>query len=250
MIEQSLQTHATRAKGPLQGLRQLQGRLASRQAFGVRGLPALYASPLFACRRRGPFKCLLTRALAALALLSLLLGSSGCGTSRPPAKRAPDNASSRPRVDELNLVTMPVAVNLESKLGINGINVRVYAGDYQRPKTQPIKDGTLEILMFEGLVGDSFDQTNRCRHLWSFPAWELATYAVTTTVGTGYLFPLAWGKDQPRTDKITVVARYQPPQGPMIYSAPSYISIAPPSAPPPSAPLPTSPPPSSPTPKQ
>jgi hypothetical protein len=150
-------------------------------------------------------------------------------------------------VDELDLVVMPVAVNLESKLGINGIQAKVYASDYQRPKTQPIKDGTLQVLMFEGLVGESFDQTNRCRHLWSFPAPELATYAVTTTVGTGYLFPLAWGKDQPRSDKITVVARYQPPQGGMIYSAPSYISIPPPPSPPPRSPgPPPSPPPSSP----
>jgi hypothetical protein len=192
------------------------------------------------------------RPLAALVLLSLLLGPSGCGTSRPPAKPASGGASSGPRVDELNLVTMPVAVNLESKLGINGIQAKVYAVDYQRPKTQPIKDGTLEMLMFEGLVGDSFDQTNRCRHLWSFPAPELAAYAVTTTVGTGYLFALTWGKDQPRADKITVVARYQPPQGRIIYSAPSYISIPPPPRPLPPAPSPAapSPAPSSPPPKQ
>jgi hypothetical protein len=176
--------------------------------------------------------------LAALMLLSLLLASSGCVTSGPPRKPAPDRPSSGSRIDELNLVTMPVVVNLESKLGINGVQVKIYAVDYQRPRTQPIRDGALEILMFEGLVGDSFDQTNRCRHLWSFPARDLATYAATTTVGTGYLFPLAWGKDRPRADKITLIARYQPPQGPMIYSAPSYISIPPPPSPPPSSPPP------------
>jgi hypothetical protein len=179
--------------------------------------------------------------LAALMLSSLLLGPSGCGTSRPPAKRAPDRPSSGLRIDELSLVTMPVAVNLESKLGLNGIQVKIYASDYQHPKAQPIKDGTLEVLMFEGLVGETFDQTNRCRHLWSFPARDLATWAVTTTVGTGYVLPLAWGKDRPRADKITVVARYQPPQGPMIYSAPSYISIAPPPSPLPSPPPAASP---------
>jgi hypothetical protein len=174
----------------------------------------------------------LIRPLAALMLLSLLLGSAGCVTSGPRAKPAPNGRSSG-RIDELDLVTMPVAVNLESKLGLNGIEVKIYACDYQRPKPQPIKEGTLEILMFEGLVGDSFDQTNRCRHLWSFPARDLVTSAVSTTVGTGYLFPLAWGKDRPHADKITVVARYLPPQGPMIYSAPSYISIPPPPSPPP-----------------
>ena len=49
-----------------------------------------------------------------------------------------------------------------------------------------------------------------------FPRRDLLTSALTTTVGTGYLFPLAWGKDQPRADKITVVARYLPPQGPAV----------------------------------
>ena len=180
--------------------------------------------------------------LAALVLLSLFLGAAGCVTSGPRAKPAPKEPSSKARVDELDLVTMPVAVNLESKLGLSGIQVKIYASDSQRPKPHAITDGTLEILMFEGLVGDSFDQTNRCRHLWSFPARDLLTSAVTTTVGTGYLFPLAWGKDRPRADKITVVARYLPPQGPVIYSAPSYISIPPPPSTPPSPP-PAPPPP-------
>jgi hypothetical protein len=179
------------------------------------------------------------RPFAVLMLLSLLLGAAGCVTSGPEARKpAPKEPSSKARVDELDLVTMPVTVNLESKLGLNGIQVKIYASDFQRPKPHAITEGTLEILMFEGLVGESFDQTNRCRHVWSFPARDLPTSAVTTTVGTGYLFPLAWGKDRPRADKITVIARYLPPQGPMIYSAPSYISIPPPPSPPPSPPPP------------
>ena len=66
---------------------------------------------------------------------------------------------------------MPVAVNLESKLGLIGIQVKIYASDSQRPKPHAITGGgTLEdVLVFKGLVGESFDQTNRCRHLWSFP---------------------------------------------------------------------------------
>jgi hypothetical protein len=187
--------------------------------------------------------------LVALMLLSLLLGCSGCVSSGPPGKRASDRPSSVSRIDEINLVTMPVVVNLESKLGINGVQVKVYAVDYQRPKTQPIREGALEILMFEGLVGESFDQTNRCRHIWSFPARDLPTYAATTTVGVGYPFSLSWGTNRPRADKITLVARYQPPQGPMIYSAPSYISIPPPPSPTPASPTPASPTRSTPTPK-
>jgi hypothetical protein len=195
------------------------------------------------CGRRRP-----GRAPAALLLLLLLLGSWGCGTPARPAKPAPEKASSPPSVDELDLVTMPVTLNLESKLGVNGVPVKVYAIDYRRPKAQPIHDGTIEVLMFEGLVGDGFDQTNRCRHVWSFPARDLPIYAATTTVGTGYRFPLAWGKDQPRADRITLVARFQTPQGQVVYSAPSYIAIPPapvPPAPPPASTPPASAPPSS-----
>ncbi len=157
-------------------------------------------------------------------LLSLVLLLSGCGTSAPSASVA----SSASHLDELDLVTSPVAVNLQSQLGVNGIPVKVYAVDYHLPKTQPIRDGTVQILMFEGLVRDAFDQTNRCRHVWSYPARDLALYTFRTTVGTGYLFPLAWGKDQPRTDKIALVARYLAPQGRTLYSAPSYVLLPPP----------------------
>jgi hypothetical protein len=187
----------------------------------------------------------------------LLLACPGCVTSGPRAKPAHDNPASAARIDELNLVTMPVVVNLESKLGVNGVQVKIYAVDFKRPKTQAIREGTLEILMFDGLVGESFDQTNRCRHLWSFPALDLPSYAATTTVGTGYLFPLPWGKDRPRADKMTLIARYLPTQGPAIYSAPSYIAIPPPPSLPPQvltkpdpAPKPNPAPSSSPPPKQ
>jgi hypothetical protein len=169
--------------------------------------------------------------MSLLSLLSLLLAPTGCGTSAPGAKPALGSASSKSRIDELNLVTMPVAVNLDSGFGINGIPVKVYALDYERPKAQPIRDGTLQILMFDSLVRDGFDQTNRCRHVWSYPARDLATYTFTTTLGTGYSFALAWGKDQPRTDKMTLVARYLPPAGRTIYSAPSYVSMPPPASP-------------------
>lgn len=170
--------------------------------------------------------------LWALLALGLVWALAGCSTSKPPAKPAPVAAATAAQVDELNLVTMPVAVNLESRPGVDGIAVKVYAVDVRRPKTQPIQSGVLEILMFDGLVRESFQETNRCRHLWSYPASELPAYAFTSTVGTGYAFPLGWGKDRPREDKITVVARYCPPHAPAVYSAPSYIAL--PAAVPPS----------------
>lgn len=128
-------------------------------------------------------------------------------------------------MDELNLVTMPVPVNLESLPGVDGIVIKIYAANARRPRTQPIVSGVLEVLMYEGLVRGGAEETNRYRHQWTFPAEELPAFATATTIGTGYSFRLAWGKDAPRIDKITVVARYQPPQGPTVYSSPSYLAI-------------------------
>jgi hypothetical protein len=129
------------------------------------------------------------------------------------------------RLDEINLVALPVPINLESLPGIDGIVVKIYGVNYKHPRTQPIDSGTLEILMYDGLVRGSADETNQCRHIWTFTAQELQAYAFTTTVGTGYFFRLGWGKDKPQRDKITVVARYQPRQGQAVYCAPSYIAI-------------------------
>ena len=138
-------------------------------------------------------------------------------------------------MDEINLVTMPVPINLESLPGIDGVVVKIYAVDYKLPRTQPINAGTLEVLMYDGLVRGSADETNQCRHRWTFPAADLAGYASTTTIGVGYSFRLGWGKDHPQQDKITLVARYQPPQGKPVYSSPSYVPIP---GPAPAAPAP------------
>ena len=120
---------------------------------------------------------------------------------------------------------MPVPINLESLPGIDGVVVKVYAVNYKYPRTQTIPTGVLEVLMYDGLVRGAANETNQARHIWIFPAEELPGYAITTTIGTGYSFRLAWGKDHPRGDKISVVARYRPPEGAAVYSSPSYLAI-------------------------
>ena len=163
---------------------------------------------------------------------------SGAGTGRQPSRfAAPSNSS---RVDEINLVTMPVPVNLESLPGIDGVVVKIYAVNYKYPHTQPIGAGALEVFLYDGLVRGAADETNSPLHRWEFPAAELPGYAITTTVGTGYSFRLGWGKDHPRGERITLVARYHPPQGPLVLSSPSYLAL-PAAAPPAVAVPPTKP---------
>jgi hypothetical protein len=166
------------------------------------------------------------RRLLALLLLSVLLGLfPACTNPGSPTHSRPAAPVSSSPIDELNLVSMPVPVNLESLPGIDGIVVKIYAVDTRHPRPQPIRSGTVEIRMFDGLVRDVATNTNNLRHVWIFPAQDLSGYAMTTGIGTGYSLPLGWGKDQPRQDKITLAARYLPPQGNPVYSTPSYVPI-------------------------
>jgi len=154
-----------------------------------------------------------------------LIGCAGSGRTATP--HPPPAATTSP-INELNLVAMPMAINVNRQPGgANGIAVKVFAVDRERPKAQGITQGTLELIMLDGLVTTASAGTNRLLHTWSFPASELPAHAFVTAVGTGYLFSLGWGKDRPRSNGITVFARYLPPQGAAISSAPSFISLVP-----------------------
>jgi hypothetical protein len=109
---------------------------------------------------------------------------------------------------------------------VDGFAIKVYAVDRSKPKTQPIKTGALQIRMYDGhLQQVTKPDSPQSRHVWTFSAAELKSHAFATTIGTGYDFTLNWGADRPRDDKISVIARYQPPQGLAVYSAPSSISV-------------------------
>jgi len=150
-----------------------------------------------------------------MALLGLVLAAAGCAGPGHSAKPQPAPAVTSSPIDELNLVSMPMAINVNSQPGsANGIAVKVYALDRDRPKTQRIAKGTLELVMFDGIVTIPSAQTNRVLRTWSFPASELASHGFVTAVGTGYFFSLGWGKDRPHSSQLTVVARFLPPHRP------------------------------------
>ena len=154
-------------------------------------------------------------------------GLVGCATPSRGKPSVSAAVSSGAGLDELHLVTMPVAIDLDGKPGVDGVAVKVYAVDRRLSKTQSIRAGTLDALMFDGVVAAPFPGTNAVRHQWSFPADALAPYGFTTAVGVGYNLTLNWGEDSPHSANITVVARCQPTQGLPIYSAPSYVAIGP-----------------------
>jgi hypothetical protein len=86
-------------------------------------------------------------------------------------------------------------------------------------------NGALEIAMFEGLLPDASSSTNQSLRTWEFTGSELKQHAGQSAVGTGYRFTLRWMDARPAGSRISIVARYLPPSGPAISSAPSTVAI-------------------------
>ena len=152
--------------------------------------------------------------------LGVALALPGCSTSGPSGGKS--------SINELNLVAMPVPVSLDSRPSSDGIEVKIYAASSELPKAQPIRQGYLDFLLYDGLVRAGIGETNPPLHIWSFSPADLASRVFTSAVGTGYFFTLNWAKDRPQSNKISVMARYRPPQGPPVYSAACFIELPPP----------------------
>ncbi len=161
------------------------------------------------------------RLVLGLAVGALWLASAGCTTTG--AGKSP--FVSRENISQLNLLSMPMALNLDNRPGADGFAVKVYASNPSLPKTVEIENGTLEILMFDGVVTGSALTTTKPLHVWSFPASDLRAHATVSSIGTGYRFTLLWGTDQPASDRATILARYTPAQGPPVYSASTSLAV-------------------------
>ena len=152
-----------------------------------------------------------------IALALTLLAGAGCARrSMGPSGKLP--------VVELHLYSLPVAVNIDSQPGADGVAVKIYGGNPQAPGPVPIRDGSLEILMFDGIVRSMTTNTVPL-HVWAFEASELRPFEAQTTIGVSYNLTLSWGTDQPAQNRITVVARHHRANGPAVYSAPSHLSV-------------------------
>ncbi len=160
------------------------------------------------------------------ALLAAAGLASGCASSSKGTRpQAPGPASMRP-VDSLNLLTTPVALDLDRRPGADGFAVQVYATRLGKAKTQPIRTGALEILLLDGVVALPSVGEQVPLRIWRFEAAELGAQAVDTAIGTGYRLTLAWGSDGPTLPMFSVVARHVQPDLSPVYSAPSAVSSA------------------------
>ncbi len=129
-------------------------------------------------------------------------------------------------INQLHLLVTSVALNLDGKPGADGVGVRLYASRRGEAAALPITQGTLEILMFDGNVPLDEVPQHQPRHTWTYPADKLKPQIQETSVGISYRFAALWGGDQPKSERVTVVARYTGPSGHPIYSAPSSVPVS------------------------
>ena len=156
-------------------------------------------------------------------LLSAMVAlfAAACATSK---KTELETTSESGAIDILNVIAVPVGLNLDRDPGPDSFSVKVYANTPERPKAVPIKKGTLEILTFDGTF---FGRTNLPPLLrtWTFESAKLEPYKFKAHIGIGYEFTLGWGTNRPTHTLMSIAARYTSPSGQVITSRPSAVTV-------------------------
>ncbi len=109
-------------------------------------------------------------------------------------------------IDQLYVLTFPLAVNLDNQPGSDGFAIKVYAAHHTHPKPRAITRGILEIHLFDGAMnaGKPFPSPLR---VWQFPASELKSFLFQASIGPGYEFTLPWGQARPTQKRASIVVR-------------------------------------------
>jgi hypothetical protein len=180
------------------------------------------------CRQPTPSRLLFCGRLwgAGVLLIGWLLGG-GAGCSSPPQRGIAEGAALSDSIAEIHLLSIPVALNFDQNGAPDGFAVKLFANTQSNPKTVRIASGSVELLMFEGMVAPTEVRLKKPKRIWTYSARQLPSYYFKGSVGVGYQFTPAWEQYQPSGDSITVVARYVDRNGAIIYSAPSIIAVNP-----------------------
>lgn len=143
----------------------------------------------------------------------------GCSSTERAA-----GAYSPSDITAVHIMTLPVALNLDGKPGLDGFSLKVFANDAHNPKPVPIHSGNLEIMAFDGTLARKTNLPPPLR-IWSFSAEDLKQHEFRAGIGTGYEMTLAWGTNRPAQRMMTIGARYVSPAGGVILSHPSSITV-------------------------
>ncbi len=129
-----------------------------------------------------------------------------------------------PPIAEVHLFGLPTALTAVGSSEPNGVGIRVYASAAGGSQGIPIRQGHLDVLVFDQSAEGLNPQTKEPLKTWSFQAADLEPYRATSMMGTGYTLELRWNQVRPKGKVLTVVARYVKPDKSEIYSPPTVIS--------------------------
>jgi hypothetical protein len=151
-----------------------------------------------------------------------LSAAGGCGApaARPAGARPPDPVA---QAGAITLFSGLSAVNMDERPGPDGLVVELFL---HRPDGNTVLvTGRVELLLFAGPVpAERLTQTAPLI-TWGFDAPELRGYTIRKMGLWGYRLPLRWGPNVPEAESVTLVARYLPPSGRPVYSAPTAVSL-------------------------
>jgi hypothetical protein len=163
------------------------------------------------------------RRLAIIALGAwCLVGCAQESPNRPPEPVA--------EIDHILLMVPPVAMNLDSAPGLDGVVVKVFTFRLNEAHEQMVQ-GTMELMLYahEGpadmeTIGKLV--TEPPLKQWSYGSTRLARRRFRDPAGLwGYRFTLDWGTNVPTTKRVLVIARYRSPSGKELYSKPTHVAL-------------------------
>ncbi len=133
-------------------------------------------------------------------------------------------SSPKEQIAQLNIITVPVALDLDGRAGPDGIALKLYANNSSHPKAVPIREGTVEILLVDGTF---YNRTNvpPVLRTSTFTAAELRRNEFKSNIGYVYQFTIGWLTNKPTQRLISVGARYTPPAGRSIISRTSSVTV-------------------------
>ena len=155
-------------------------------------------------------------AVAAAAALAGCNGKTETVSPQPPAPVA--------KVDRILMHVVPVALNWDGQPGPDGLGLAMQLYQYARPL--PVTGtGSIEFTMYEGVVRGANLASARPFRTWLFTPRDLEGLLACSAAGWGYSIRLGWGKRPPTTSSVTLLARYTPPAGPPVATAPVVIPV-------------------------
>lgn len=154
---------------------------------------------------------------------------AGCVTENPGRTPRttpvppPGPVASR-EVSELSLMAVPMGMNFDDHPALDGIAIKIFFHTEAHPKAVAIRDGKLDVLMYDGLfVPDQ--ESPPLKRRWRFNGDELQRFLYESALGFGYEMNLPWGDDVPERNNISVVVGFRPGDGDWLISRPSVISV-------------------------